>query len=89
MDIKTLMSRGAIILDVRTAAEYNSGHINGSLNIPVDSIKNRVPDLKTRAVPIIAVCKSGGRSSLATSILAAAGIEAYNGGPWNVLQQKL
>jgi len=89
MDIKTLMSRGAIIVDVRTAAEYNGGHINGSLNIPVDGIKNKVPDLKARAVPVITVCKSGGRSSLATSILAAAGIEAYNGGQWNVLKQKL
>jgi len=89
MDYKALIARGAIIIDVRSQVEYNTGHIRGSLNVPVDSIKNRIPDLKQRGTPIITVCKSGSRSSLATSMLSAAGIEAYNGGPWNSLQTKL
>lgn len=89
MDFKALMQRGAVIVDVRTTAEYNSGHISGSQNIPVDGIKNKVPQLKSMNAPVITVCKSGGRSALASSILSAAGIEVYNGGAWNALQQKI
>jgi rhodanese-related sulfurtransferase len=89
MDIKSLMTRGAVIVDVRTAAEFSGGNIQGSQNIPVDAIRNKVPELKALGVPVITVCKSGGRSSLAASMLTAAGIEAYNAGPWNLLQQRL
>jgi phage shock protein E len=38
---------------------------------------------------LITVCRSGSRSSMAKSILASAGIEVYNGGPWNSLEKKL
>jgi phage shock protein E len=39
--------------------------------------------------PVITVCRSGARSGMGKSILAAAGLEAYNGGPWDSLQNKL
>ena len=37
-DLKNIIGCGALILDVRTAEEYEDGHIEGSLNIPLDEI---------------------------------------------------
>jgi rhodanese-related sulfurtransferase len=88
-DFKKLVDNGALIVDVRTTAEYQSGHIKGSINIPVDQIKSKVEQLKAKNKPVITCCKSGARSGMAKSILKAQGIEVYNGGGWNVLQQKL
>jgi phage shock protein E len=88
-DYKSLVKNGAIIVDVRTSGEFGSGHIKGSINIPVDSIKSKVADLKKKGKPVITVCRSGARSGMAKGILSNAGIEVYNGGPWNSLQSKL
>ncbi len=88
-DFKAIVERGAIILDVRTPEEYRQGHIEGSLNIPVQVIQGKVAELKKKGKPIIAVCRSGARSSMATGILKSAGIEAYNGGSLNALQSEL
>lgn len=86
-DFKALVQNGAIILDVRTPEEYKSGHIKGSLNIPVQIIQGKIADLKKKSKPIIAVCRSGARSGMAVSMLKNAGIEAYNGGAWNSFEQ--
>lgn len=88
-DFKGLVQQGAIIVDVRTPAEYRTGHIAGAQNIPLDNIKSSVNDLKKKGKPVITVCRSGARSGMAKSILQAAGIEVYNGGPWNLLQRKI
>lgn len=88
-DFKALVQNGAIILDVRTPEEYKSGHIEGSLNIPVQIIQGKIADLKKKGRPIIAVCRSGARSGVATGMLKNAGIEAYNGGAWNALNNQI
>lgn len=88
-DFKALVQKGAIIVDVRTPEEYRDGHIDGSLNIPVQVIQGKIADLKKKGKPIIAVCRSGARSGMAAGILKNAGIEAYNGGPWNVLKNDI
>lgn len=88
-DFKTLVTEGAIIVDVRTPGEYQSGHIKGSLNIPVDTIKNKLADLQKKNKPVITCCRSGARSGMAKDILSNAGITAYNGGPWNSLEKQL
>lgn len=88
-DFAALVKQGAIIVDVRTPGEFQSGHIKGALNIPVDQIRNRSAELKKKQKPVITCCRSGSRSGMAKSILTAAGIECYNGGPWNSLQQKI
>lgn len=85
-DFKALVQNGAIILDVRTPEEYNGGHIQGSMNIPVQVLQGKIADLKKKGKPIIAVCRSGARSGVAAGMLKNAGIEAYNGGPWNSLK---
>jgi phage shock protein E len=88
-DFKKLVAEGAIIVDVRTPAEYKSGHIQGSLNIPVDVIKGKVDDLRKKNKTIITCCRSGARSGMVKGILVSAGIDAYNGGAWNVLDGKI
>jgi phage shock protein E len=88
-DFKALVAEGAIIVDVRTPGEYQSGHIKGSLNIPVDAIRGKVAELKKKNKPVITCCRSGARSGMAKDILSNAGITAYNGGPWNSLEKKM
>lgn len=89
VDYKELIHKGAVIVDVRTPGEFKSGHINGSKNYPLDTIRGKVNDLKKLNKPVITVCLSGGRSSMAKNILKAAGIEVYNGGPWTSLRGKI
>jgi rhodanese-related sulfurtransferase len=88
-DYNALLAKGAVIIDVRSAGEYASGHIKGSKNIPLDAINTRVAELKKAGKPVITVCRSGARSGMAKGVLANAGIEVYNGGPWNSLMQKI
>jgi rhodanese-related sulfurtransferase len=88
-DFKALKENGAIIIDVRTPQEFDHGHIQGSKNIPLDKIQREIKTIKNYNKPIITVCKSGARSGMAKSILKAAGVEVYNGGPWNVLIGKI
>ena len=80
---------GAIILDVRSKGEYQGGHIKGSINIPVDTLKKNLSKLKKDS-PIITCCASGMRSASAKSILKSNGFtEVHNGGGWSSLQNKI
>ena len=89
VDFKSLVDNGAIIIDVRSPQEFDSGHIKGAKNIPVNIIQREITNIKKWGKPIITVCKSGARSNMAKSVLKGAGIEVYNGGPWNVLRSKI
>jgi phage shock protein E len=89
-DYAELVKNGAIIIDVRSKGEFQSGHIKGSVNIPVDQIKNNYGVLKDKNVAIITCCASGMRSASAKSILKSKGYTAfYNGGAWNSLENKI
>ncbi len=85
-----LIKNGAIILDVRSKAEYAGGHIKGSVNISVDTLRNNLGKLKDKDKPIITCCASGMRSASAKSILISNGFtQVHNGGSWYSLQNKL
>lgn len=86
-DLKSVYLRGAIILDVRSPMEFGTGHIQGAVNIPLDTLHVSVADLKKKNKPIITCCLSGARSGRAVSMLSQAGLEAYNGGPWSSLER--
>jgi rhodanese-related sulfurtransferase len=88
-NFKALKENGAIIIDVRSPQEYDHGHIQGSKNIPLDKIQRELKSIKNMNKPIITVCRSGSRSGMAKRIIQSAGIEVYNGGPWNVLIEKI
>jgi len=77
-----LKRRNALVLDVRTRAEYADGHVAGSLNIPLNELSDRLRELDP-ARPVIACCASGARSAKAKGMLEAAGFrEVFNAGPW-------
>lgn len=81
-DIGELLANGAIILDVRSPGEYASGHIKGSLNIPLNALPMQMAKLK-KDKAIITCCASGMRSGSAKSMLKANGFaEVHNGGSW-------
>jgi rhodanese-related sulfurtransferase len=89
VDYAALSKNGAQIVDVRSEGEYRSGHIKGSINLPLD----RLPQLASKLIkdkPIITCCASGMRSGSAKSWLLSNGfIEVYNGGGWAGLEDKL
>ena len=87
--ITEFTAKNAVIIDVRTYEEFASGHIKNSKNIPLQIIETKINDIKKLNKPVIVCCKSGMRSSQATSILKRNGIEAINGGGWQSLQLKL
>ncbi len=89
VNFKELLDKGAQIIDVRSPGEYRSGHIKGSLNIPLDSLSQNLSKLKKDAV-VITCCASGMRSASAKSILQSSGFpEVYNGGGWMGLENQI
>lgn len=70
----------AMVLDVRSMAEFKNGHIVNAENAPLNSLKNHLKKLdKYKVKPIIAVCQSGSRSGSACTTLRKEGFEkVYN-----------
>ncbi len=90
VDYKNLVKQGAVILDVRSSDEFASGHVKGAINIPLQELGTNISKLGAKDTYIITCCMSGGRSSMAKSILHAAGYDnVHNGGGWHTLQKKL
>ena len=89
LDLGQLVRDGAQIIDVRTPGEYKSGHIKGSINIPLQSLEsqlNRIQKYKA----VITCCASGMRSASAKSILEEKGFsQVFNGGGWQNLQRAI
>ncbi|MDP4208242.1 MAG: rhodanese-like domain-containing protein [Bacteroidota bacterium] len=89
-DFAQLVAEGAIILDVRTKGEYSTGHIKGSINIPVEKLRSNLNKLRNKDNPIITCCASGVRSASAKSILKTNGyVNVHNGGAWHSLNRKI
>lgn len=61
------------ILDVRTSGEFQSVHIPGSYNVPLDTLQEHVGDLADIDRPVVLVCQSGGRATDAHRRLTSAG----------------
>lgn len=84
-DFKKMVEQGGTIIDVRTPAEFQSGHPKNAKNIPLQNIESRINEIKKMKQPIIVCCASGMRSATAKSILEKHGIEVHNAGPWHTL----
>lgn len=80
VDYKELIANGAVVVDVRTPGEFQSGHVKGSKNIPLQTLQNSISSLKNKEV--ILVCRSGARAASAKNMLGKHGITAYNAGAW-------
>lgn len=66
--------QNAVIIDVRENDEWNAGHIDNAIHIPLNDIQNRLRELaKYQNQPVITQCRSGTRSAKAADILAKSG----------------
>lgn len=77
-----LLAQGAVIVDVRSPAEFAMGAAPGSLNIPVSDLPRRLGELD-QTKPVVLCCASGMRASTAAALLKAKGFsEVVNAGAW-------
>lgn len=90
VDYASLVKQGAVVVDVRTKGEFANGHVRGSVNIPLDQLRNNLGRFSDKNKVIITCCASGTRSGMAKSILKEKGYtNVHNGGGWMRLQHKL
>jgi phage shock protein E len=71
--------QGAVLLDVRTGAEFAEGSAPGARNIPLQQLEARLRELP-KGKKIVTFCRSGARSGSAAEILRRAGYQVENGG---------
>jgi phage shock protein E len=77
-----LVERGARLVDVRSAVEFDAGHIEGAVNIPLDQLPNRMDEVGQTTEPIVVYCRSGQRSASAKRTLEANGYtQVFDLGP--------
>jgi len=72
--LRLWQNKEAVIVDVRTPAEYREGHIPGVVNIPLDELekrKNEVPKDKK----VVLICRTGNRSAEGTRLLRGSGFQ--------------
>ncbi len=74
---RALVDEGALLLDVREDSEFERGHAPGALHIPLAEVPDHLEDLP-RDRQIVAVCRSGGRSSRAGKFLIEQGFDVVN-----------
>lgn len=83
-----LSTDDGILLDVRTPDEYGTGHIPGSINVPVHRIGEAEKLIKSKNSPVRIYCLSGSRAGKAAAVLRGkgytdvknlGGIKRYNG----------
>ena len=82
-----LIQAGAFLVDVRTPEEFESGHVQASVNIPLDQVAERLDEFEGKD-HIVVFCRSGNRSAMAKAILAQNGFaNVTNGGTWEDVKQ--
>ena len=72
-DARALVSSGATLIDVRSRAEFASGHLERARNIPIDELDSRLKEVGGKEQPVILYCASGMRSALGTRRLRRSG----------------
>jgi phage shock protein E len=88
-DLEEYLEKDAVIIDVRTRGEFQMGHGDKAVNIPLDEVTGKLEKIRQYNKPIIACCASGNRSGSAANFLKSKGIEAVNGGSWQNVQRAL
>jgi NADPH-dependent 2,4-dienoyl-CoA reductase/sulfur reductase-like enzyme/rhodanese-related sulfurtransferase len=76
-DVDRLVEHNAYLLDVRTTHEFGLGRIPGSVNVPVDELRERIKELPTDR-RIVVTCAAGLRGHTATALLRDSGYDAVN-----------
>ncbi len=75
-ELETARAGGAQVIDVRSGGEHGNGHIPGTLNIPVEELRDRLDEVKFENV--VVYCQVGQRGHIATQILKANGAKVRN-----------
>ena len=88
-NLSSLLQEGAQVIDVRSPDEFNTGHVAGSVNIPVNELVSRMQEIKSWNSAVITVCRSGARSSAGADLLKKAGVDAHNGDSWTDFESRL
>ena len=70
-------SEGVVLLDTRTQGEFEKGHLEGALHIPLNSLRERIDEIPSDP-PLYVYCQSGLRSYIACRILSQHGFECFN-----------
>ncbi len=86
---ENLLANGAPVVDVRSPGEFVTGHADGSINIPLNEVVNRVEEFRQMKQPIVLCCRSGNRSGTACSYLSDLGIDCFNAGSWQEVQEAM
>lgn len=84
-----LIQDGAIVLDVRTPSEFSRGHIDGAINIPIETLRDNMHQLANKRKLIIACCTDGSKSWYAKNLLDSTGYSVVDAGNWVKLSRKL
>jgi rhodanese-related sulfurtransferase len=72
--VQLINRRDALVVDVRDAAEYESGHINGSRHIPAGALGGRLSEIeKFKSRPVIVACRTGSRAGAPAEALRKGG----------------
>jgi NADPH-dependent 2,4-dienoyl-CoA reductase/sulfur reductase-like enzyme/rhodanese-related sulfurtransferase len=75
-DLDAARAAGAQVVDVRSSTEHSAGHIEGTINIPVDDLRDRLGEVQFENV--VVYCAVGQRGHIATQILKAHGANVRN-----------
>jgi rhodanese-related sulfurtransferase len=80
--LPSLKARGAVLVDVRSAAEFAVASAPGTVNIPLQELSARMAEIQ-QGVPVVVGCASGSRSGMARMMLRRKGhAPVYNIGGW-------
>ena len=79
---KIIKEANCTIVDVRSHEEFMGGHVANSINIPLQTIPERIAELKGLNAPLVLCCASGNRSGQAQYFLSQQGLDCHNGGSW-------
>ena len=84
-NIKEFIDNNAVIIDVRSESEFNSGNLKGSVNVPLKDLMYRVNEFE-KDKKYITVCTVGMRAESAKKFFKKRGFQVVNGGRWSTLK---
>ena len=86
---RRLLAEGALVIDVRSSGEFNSGHLPAAINIPLGEIETALPrQMKDKSLVLLLHCLSGGCSGIAKRQLKGMGYsKVYNLGSYGRARQ--
>jgi phage shock protein E len=77
----TKLPPNMVLIDVRSAGEFDAGHIEGAINLPLDRLERDISSVvPEKATPLLLYCRSGARSGRACEIVSQLGYAAARNG---------